>query len=100
MAKKKKKGSGGFRLPGGLGPKGILSGVVGLMIVPRFLPVQSPGAKMLGTGLALRAVKLGGGGALSGAGLIMLASEFLAPYIGGVMGNGNAGGGTSGGTDF
>lgn len=98
MTKKKKKSKGGFRLPGGLGPKGILTGAIGLMLIPRFVPVQSPGAKMLATGLALRALNLGGGGALSSVGLIMTASEFIAPYLGGVIGNGN--GARSGVTDY
>ncbi|GAI39987.1 unnamed protein product, partial [marine sediment metagenome] len=87
--KKKSTRKGGFRLPGGLGPKGILTGALGLMVVPRFVPVQSPGVKMLVTGLALRALNLGGGGALSSVGLIMTASEFIAPYLGGFVGNGN-----------
>ena len=89
MAKKKTKKRSGFKLPGGVGPKAVLTGVLGLSVVPRFLPIQSPGAKMLGTGLALRALNLSGGGALSGAGIIQLAAEFLQPYIGGVLGAGN-----------
>lgn len=100
MAKKKTKKSSGFKLPGNVGPKAILTGVLGLAIVPKVLPVQSPGAQMLGTGLALRALKLGGGGALSGAGIIMLASEFLAPYIGGVIGGVSGGAARNGGYDY
>ncbi len=99
MGKKKKTTKKGFRLPGGLGPKGILTGALGLAIIPRFLPIQSPGAKMLGTGLALRALNLGGGGALSSVGLILTASEFLMPYIGGFIG-GAAPSGNGGGYDY
>jgi len=97
---KKKTTKKGFRLPGGLGPKGILTGALGLAIVPRFLPIQSPGAKMLGTGLALRALNLGGGGALSSVGLILTASEFLMPYIGGFIGGAGAPSGNAGGFDY
>jgi len=100
VTKKKTKKKGGFRLPGGLGPKGILTGVLGLAIVPRIIPVQSPGAKMLGTGLVLRALALGGGGALSSVGLIMTASEFLMPYIGGFIGGAGAPSGNAGGFDY
>lgn len=100
MAKKKTKKSSGFRLPGGIGPKAVLNGILGLAIVPRFLPVQSPGAQILGTGLALRALKLGGGGPLSGAGVIMLAGEFLSPYLGGFLGGGNNAAASSGGYDY
>ena len=99
MAKKKRKSSGGFRLPGGLGPKGILTGIVGMMVVPRFLPVASPGAAKLGTGLVLRALKMGGGGALSSVGIMELAAEMIMPVIGGVIPGGN-GAGARGGTDF
>ena len=91
---------GGFRLPGGLGPKGILTGALGLMFIPQFVPVQSPGVKMAATGLALRTLKLGGGGALTSVGLIMLAVELLQARIGGIFGGlagGNAG---TGGTDY
>jgi len=98
--KKTKSKKGGFRLPGGLGPKGILQGVLALAIVPRFIPVQSPGARMLGSGLALRAINLGGGGALSSAGLIMMAGEFLAPYLGGFIGAPGAPAGNAGGFDY
>lgn len=83
MAKKKTKKSSGFRLPGGLGPKGILTGILGLAVIPRFIPVQSPGAAKLGTGLALRALKLGGGGALCSVGIMELAAQFIAPALGG-----------------
>jgi len=100
VTKKKKTTKKGFRLPGGLGPKGILTGALGLAIIPRFLPIQSPGAKMLGTGLALRALNLGSGGALSSVGLILTASEFLMPYIGGFVGNAGAPSGNAGGYDY
>lgn len=99
MAKKKTKRRGGFRLPGGVGPKGILTGVLGLSIIPQFIPVQSPGAAKLGTGLVLRALNLGGGGALSTVGIMELAAEFLAPTIGGFMGGG-AGARGGGGYDY
>lgn len=99
MAKKKGKSKGGFRLPGGLGPKGILTGALGLMFIPQFVPVASPGAKMAATGMVLRALKLGGGGALTSVGLITLALEFLSPKMGGIFG-GLGGGGNSGGTDY
>jgi len=91
---------GGFRLPGGLGPKGILTGALGLMFIPQFVPVQSPGAKMAATGMVLRALKLGGGGALTSVGLITLALEFLGPRFGGLFGGLAGGNATTGGTDY
>ena len=98
-AKKKRKGGGGFRLPGGLGPKGILTGVIGMMVIPRFVPVATPGAAKLATGLALRALKLGGGGALASVGIMELAAQYAAPFIGGFTG-GAAAGGNSGVCDY
>lgn len=101
LAKKSKKSKGGFRLPGGLGPKGILTGILGMAVIPSFLPVTSPGMAKLGTGLVLRALKLGGGGALSSVGIMELAAEFIMPVLGGFgLGNGAAGGGGSGGYDY
>ena len=101
MAKKKTKRNGGFRLPGGLGPKGVLTGVLGMAVIPQFLPVASPGAAKLGTGLVLRALKLGGGGALSSVGIMELAAEFIGPALGRLGGvNGAVGGGGSGGYDY
>ena len=97
--RKKRKSSGGFRLPGGLGPKGILTGIIAMATIPRFLPVTSPGAGKLGAGLVLRALKLGGGGALSSVGIMELAAEMIMPVIGGYMPGGN-GAGARGGTDF
>ena len=93
MPKKKKKGgSKGFRLPGGLGPKGILTGVLGLSLIPRFVPVTTPGQAKLATGIALRALKLSGGGALSAVGIMEVASELLSGQIGSVFGGvGNGG---------
>ena len=58
MAKKKGSKKAGFRMPGGLGPKGILMGALGLMVAPRIIPVQSPGAHKLAAGLGLRALKV------------------------------------------
>jgi len=75
VAKKKTKKRSGFRLPGGIGPKAVL--------------------QTLGSGLALRALGMGGGGVLSGAGIIMTAAEYLSPFLGGMIGGapaGNAGG--------
>lgn len=103
LPKKKKTSKGGFRLPGGLGPKGILTGILGMTVIPQFIPVTSPGAAKLGTGLVLRALKLGGGGALSSVGIMELAAEFIGPALGRFgLGNGNgaSGGGGSGGYDY
>ena len=98
MAKKKTKKRSGFRLPGGIGPKAVLQGVLALAFVPRFLPTQSRGVQTLGSGLALRALGMGGGGVLSGAGIIMTAAEYLAPFLGGIVGGAPAG--NSGGYDY
>ena len=92
MAKKITRKRSGFKLPGGIGPKGVLTGVLGLMVIPRFVPVQSRGAQKLATGLALRALKLGGGGPLSAVGLMELAAEYAGPLLGGFTGS--AGNGT------
>ena len=88
MVKKKTKKSG-FRLPGGLGPKGILTGILGLALIPRFVPVATPGQAKLVTGIALRALKLGGGGALSSVGIMEVAAEMLLPRVGGLLPGGN-----------
>jgi len=90
MAKKKTKKKSGFRLPGGLGPKGILTGVLGLAFIPRFIPVTTPGAAKLGTGLVLRALNLGGGGALASVGIMELVAGFILPALGGIGIGGNA----------
>ena len=82
MAKKKRKRSGGFRLPGGLGPKGILTGIIGLALIPRVVPVSTPGQAKLATGLALRALKLGGGGPLAAVGIMEVAAEMLGGQLG------------------
>jgi len=82
MAKKKKKRSG-FRLPGGLGPKGILMGALGLMVAPRIIPVQSPGAHKLAAGLGLRALKVGGGGPLAAVGIMELVLQYGAGILSG-----------------
>lgn len=92
MPKKKRKSRGGFRLPGGLGPKGILTGIIGLSLIPRVVPVTTPGQAKLATGLALRALKLGGGGALSAVGIMEVASEMLGGQLGALIpGAGNGG---------
>lgn len=89
MAKRKTKKRSGFRLPGGLGPKGILMGAIGLMIAPRLIPVNSPGAHKLAAGLGLRALKVGGGGPLAAVGLMELALQYGAGVLGGVGLGGN-----------
>ena len=99
LAKKKTKKKGGFRLPGGLGPKGILTGVLGLAFIPRFIPVATPGAAKLGTGLVLRALNLGGGGALSSVGIMEMVVGFILPALGGI-GIGGAPAGNAGGYDY
>ena len=99
MGKKKTKKKGGFRLPGGLGPKGILTGVLGLAFIPRFIPVATPGAAKLGTGLVLRALNLGGGGALASVGIMELVAGFILPALGG-LGVGNGGAPNAGGYDY
>jgi len=83
MAKKKGKKRSGFRMPGGLGPKGILMGSLGLMVAPRIIPVQSPGAHKLAAGLGLRALKVGGGGPLAAVGIMELVLQYGAGLLGG-----------------
>ncbi|GAI53900.1 unnamed protein product, partial [marine sediment metagenome] len=83
MTKKKTKKKSGFRLPGGLGPKGILTGVLGLAFIPRFIPLQIPGAAKIGTGLVLRLLNLGGGGALTSVGIMELVAGQLLPMLAG-----------------
>lgn len=89
VPKKKTKKSSGFRLPGGLGPKGILTGILGLALIPRIVPVTTPGQAKLATGIALRALKLSGGGALSAVGIMEVAAEMLLPRLGGILPGGN-----------
>lgn len=91
IVKKKKSRSSGFRLPGGLGPKGILTGIIGLSLIPRVVPVTTPGQAKLATGLALRALKLGGGGALSSVGIMEVAAEMLGGQLGQILPGGNGG---------
>ncbi|GAI75223.1 unnamed protein product, partial [marine sediment metagenome] len=93
------KKSSGFRLPGGAGPKAILTGILGMLIIPRFIPIATPGAAKLGTGLALKLLGLTGGGALSTVGIMELAGSFIGPTIAGVTGGGGARTG-NGGYDF
>ena len=83
MAKKKGSKKAGFRMPGGLGPKGILMGALGLMVAPRIIPVQSPGAHKLAAGLGLRALKVGGGGPLAAVGIMELVLQYGAGLLGG-----------------
>ena len=99
MPKKKTKKKSGFRLPGGLGPKGILTGVLGLAFIPRFIPVPTPGAAKLGTGLVLRALNLGGGGALASVGIMELVAGLVLPALGGI-GIGGAPSGNAAGYDY
>ncbi len=92
MAKRKSKRRSGFRLPGGLGPKGILMGALGLMVAPRIIPVQSPGAHKLAAGLGLRALKVGGGGPLAAVGIMELVLQYGSGLLGGAV-SGFGGGG-------
>ena len=73
-------------MPGGLGPKGILMGALGLMVAPRIVPVQSPGAHKLAAGLGLRALKVGGGGPLAAVGIMELVLQYGAGLFGGFGG--------------
>ena len=98
MAKKKGKKRSGFRLPGGLGPKGILMGALGLMVAPRIIPVQSPGAHKLAAGLGLRALKVGGGGPLAAVGIMELVLQYGAGFFTGAVGGFT--GGTGNATRF
>jgi hypothetical protein len=100
VAKKNKKGRSGFKLPGGLGPKGILFGALGLTMGRRLLPTQSGGVQKTATGMGLRALKIGGGGPLAGAGLIEIAADVIEGLLSGGGLNLGIGGGTNGGTDF
>lgn len=101
VAKKKTtKKKGGFRLPGGLGPKGILTGVLGLAFIPRFIPVATPGAAKLGTGLVLRALNLGGGGALASVGIMELVAGQILPMLAGFGVGGAAAPSNAGGYDY
>ena len=95
MAKKKTSKRSGFRMPGGLGPKGILMGALGLMVAPRIIPVQSPGAHKLAAGLGLRALKVGGGGPLAAVGIMELVLQYGAGLIGGLGGTVTGGNGAT-----
>lgn len=86
------KRKGGFKLPGGLGPKSIIMGALGMMFLPKLLPVPPQAAK-LATGLAMRAVGIGGGAALTAVGLMELVAAYGAPLLQGVAGPPGAGGG-------
>ena len=96
------KRKGGFKLPGGLGPKSIILGALGMMMVPRLLPIPPQAAK-LATGLTMRAVGLGGGAALTAVGLMELVASYGAPLLGGVlpgMGGNGAGPAPQRSTDY
>ena len=92
VGKKKKTKSKGMRLPGGLGPKGILAGIGAMLIVPRIVPVVTPGQVKLAAGLGLRALKIGGGGPLASVGIMELVAEYAGPIIGGFTGGTTASG--------
>ena len=101
MAKKKTKRKGGFKLPGGIGPKAALFGALGLTVAPLVLRGQAPGVQKLGVGLGMKALSIGGGGALSAVGIMEVVAGFLTPIISGAglpFGGGN--GGVSGGYDY
>ena len=83
MAKKTTKRKGGFKLPGGVGPKAVLFGALGLSITPMLLQGQSPGVQKLAAGLGMRALNIGGGGALSAVGMMETVAGFIMPIIGG-----------------
>lgn len=85
MARKKTRKRSGFRMPGGLGPKGILMGALGLMVAPRIIPVASPGAHKLAAGLGLRALKVGGGGPLAAVGIMELVLQYGSGLLGGAV---------------
>jgi len=76
---------GGFKLPGGIGPKGVLFGALGLTLVPTLVPVPPQAAKLV-TGLAMRALKIGGGGPLAAVGMMELVAAYAAPLLGGLRG--------------
>ena len=102
MTKKKKTHRKGFKLPGGVGPKAVAMGALGLILAPRIIPVQSPGAQKLAAGLGLRALKVGGGGPLAAVGLMELAAQYGSAMLvgGGLPFFGPANGGMQGGTDY
>lgn len=95
--KKSKKGRGGTRLPGGIGFKAAIFGAAGLILAPRLIPIQSPGASKLAAGMAMRALKIGGGGPLAAVGIMELIAQYAAPML---LGGGLFGASGSGGTDF
>ena len=100
MAKKKTARRGGFKLPGGIGPKAALFGALGLSIAPMLLPGQSGGVQKVAVGMGMRALKIGGGGALSAVGLMELVAQFIGPVIGGAGFPFGGGGNGRGGTDY
>lgn len=99
MTKKKTTKRGGFKLPGGIGPKGVIMGALGISLVPRLVPVP-PAASKLVTGLAMRALNIGGGGALSAVGMMELVANYAAPLLGGFMGGTSLNGSTMRGYDY
>ena len=80
----------GISLLGGLGPKGLLAGIMGMAFLPRFLPALPAGGAEMATGLALSTMGLGGGAALKQVGAMRLIGSQIMPLLGGfVGGNGN-----------
>ncbi len=100
MAKKKKSSKGGFKLPGGIGPKAALFGALALTVAPMVLPGQSGGVQKVAVGMGMRALKIGGGGALSAVGLMELIAQFIGPMVGGAGFSFGGNGRPSGGTDY
>ena len=91
------KRKGGFKLPGGIGPKAALFGALGLTVAPLVLRGQAPGVQKLGVGLGLRALSIGGGGALTAVGILEPVAGFIMPIISGAglpFGGGGNGGGS------
>lgn len=99
MTKKTGKKKGGFKLPGGIGPKGVIMGALGMTLVPLLVPVP-PSASKLVTGLAMRAIGIGGGGALSAVGMMELVATYARPLLGGVMGGVGGNGASVRGYDY
>lgn len=96
--KKTTRKKSGMRLPGGLGPKGILAGILGLTVAQRFVPMVAPGADKIAAGMGLRALGIGGGGPLAAVGIMELAAGFILPRIG--IGATTTSTSNGGGTDF
>ena len=82
----------GISLLGGLGPKGLLAGIMGMAFLPRFLPALPAGGAEMATGLALSTMGLGGGAALKQVGAMRLIGSQIMPLLGGFGGGGNGNG--------